>query len=440
MFAIPAKGADSEARLITLDPGHFHAALIQQAMYPRVSPLVHVYAPVGADLVAHLQRVQGFNTRADNPTHWEQEVFTGPDFLERMCQQRAGNVVVISGNNLRKTEYIEKAVAAGLHVLADKPMAITPAGFQQLCQTFQFAEPHHILLYDLMTERYEITIALQRELARMPEVFGAFVPGTPEDPSVVMQSVHHYCKPVTGTPLIRPAWCFDVTQQGEAIPDVGSHLVDLVQWQCFPDQILDWRKDITVLSARHWPTALTFEQFQQITGLDEYPRFLLSAVGPDNGLQVLQNGEVAYTLRGLHVKVTALWNYQAPAGGRDTHYAKFRGTRANLVIRQGVEQNYRPTLYLEQASDIPTAEFETKVCTAVETLNAHWPGVAVKPAGADWEMTVPTKYDVGHEAHFGQVTENFLRYLAAGKIPEWEIAGMLAKYYTTTEAYRLAAL
>ena len=439
MFSISTKGAASEVRLITLDPGHFHAALVQKEMYPQASALVHVYAPAGSDLAAHLQRIEAFNTRAEKPTHWEEKVFTGLDFLERMCQEKAGNVVVISGNNLRQTGYIEKAVAAGLNVLADKPMAITPEGFKQLCQTFQLAEHEHVLLYDIMTERYEITIALQRELARMPEVFGTFVPGTPEDPGVVMQSVHHYYKPVTGTSLIRPAWFFDVHQQGEAIPDVGTHLVDLVQWQCFPDQVLDWRKDIQVLSARHWPTALTLAQFKQVTGLEKYPGFLEQKVGPDHRLQVQQNGEVAYTLRGLQVKVTALWNYQAPAGGRDTHYAKFRGTRATLVIRQGAEQNYRPTLYLEKASGIPTAEFETAVYAAVAKLNLTWPGLAVEPAGTAWEVVVPAKYDVGHEAHFGQVTEQFLRYLAAGKIPEWETAGMLAKYYTTTEAHRLAA-
>jgi hypothetical protein len=32
-------------RLITLDPGHFHAALVQKFMYADVDPLVHVYAP-----------------------------------------------------------------------------------------------------------------------------------------------------------------------------------------------------------------------------------------------------------------------------------------------------------------------------------------------------------------------------------------------------------
>ncbi len=40
-------------RLSTLDPGHFHAALIQKEMYPGVSDVVHVFAPVGADLAAN---------------------------------------------------------------------------------------------------------------------------------------------------------------------------------------------------------------------------------------------------------------------------------------------------------------------------------------------------------------------------------------------------
>ena len=29
-------------RLVTLDPGHFHAGLIQKEMYPGVDPTVHV--------------------------------------------------------------------------------------------------------------------------------------------------------------------------------------------------------------------------------------------------------------------------------------------------------------------------------------------------------------------------------------------------------------
>ena len=32
-------------RLGVLDPGHFHAALVQKKMYADVDPLVRVYAP-----------------------------------------------------------------------------------------------------------------------------------------------------------------------------------------------------------------------------------------------------------------------------------------------------------------------------------------------------------------------------------------------------------
>src|SRR5262245_66111912 len=69
------KGKDmSEIRLMTLDPGHFHAALVQKEALPGVSPQVHVYAPLGFDLLEHLKRIAGYNTRKENPTNWELEV------------------------------------------------------------------------------------------------------------------------------------------------------------------------------------------------------------------------------------------------------------------------------------------------------------------------------------------------------------------------------
>ena len=45
----------SEVQLLTLDPGHFHAALVQKEMYPGVAPRVHVYAPLGPDLLPLLR-------------------------------------------------------------------------------------------------------------------------------------------------------------------------------------------------------------------------------------------------------------------------------------------------------------------------------------------------------------------------------------------------
>src|SRR5947207_2741265 len=103
----------SDIRLMTLDPGHFHAALVQKQSAPGIAPLVHVYAPLGPDLLAHLSRIAGFNARRDDPTAWQLEVHAGPDALERMLRERPGNVVVISGRNRGKVQRIKAAVDAG---------------------------------------------------------------------------------------------------------------------------------------------------------------------------------------------------------------------------------------------------------------------------------------------------------------------------------------
>ena len=53
-------------------------------------------------------------------------------------------------------------------------------------------------------------------------------------------------------------------------------------------------------------------------------------------------------------------------------------------------------------------------------------------------MTIPEKYDVGHEAHFSQVIENYLKYLRAGRLPDWEVPNMLTKYATIMRAYEMS--
>jgi len=50
----------TDVRLMAVDPGHFHAALVQKEMYPGVSERVDVYAPLGPDLTEHLNRVAAF--------------------------------------------------------------------------------------------------------------------------------------------------------------------------------------------------------------------------------------------------------------------------------------------------------------------------------------------------------------------------------------------
>ncbi len=114
-------------RLVIVDPGHFHAALVQKEMYAGLLPEVNVYAPVGLDLADYLTRIARFNTRADNPTAWTFRVHAGPDYLTRLRDEEPGGICILSGRNRNKIGLIEAAVEAGLHVLADKPAIIRRA-------------------------------------------------------------------------------------------------------------------------------------------------------------------------------------------------------------------------------------------------------------------------------------------------------------------------
>ena len=427
----------NEVKLMTLDPGHFHAALVQKVQYEQVSPEVYIFAPDGEDVKDHLKRIAGFNNRAENPTKWESILYTGPDFFEKMISEKPGNVMISSGNNSKRTEYIKATLDAGINVLADKPMCIDKDGFDLLLKAFESAKTNNVLLYDIMTERSEITTILQKELIKIPEVFGTIMEGSLENPSVVKSSVHHFFKYVSGSPLKRPAWFFDSAQQGDGLVDVTSHLVDLVQWELFPGEILDYKKDVKIIESKRWPTNLTFQQFSDVTKLDEFPEFLKSRL-KSNILPVYSNGEINYQLKGVNAKVVVEWKYQAPEGGGDTHYSIIKGSNSDIIIKQGKEQNYRPELYVEASKSSDKAELKKQLIAAIANLQNKYPGIELEEEGDYWHVIIPDKYHIGHEAHFGQVMERYLDYLAAGKLPEWEIPNMITKYYTTTHALEMA--
>jgi predicted dehydrogenase len=405
-------------------------------MYPEVDSTVFVYAPAGPDLNLHLARIEGYNNRPDSPTHWNMVVYTGDDFAERMLDEKKGNVVLLAGNNKSKTDYILRSVQADYHVLADKPMAIDRQGYAKLQEAFKMAAEKNLLLYDIMTERFEITTLLQKKLSRIPGIFGILDKGSPENPSVTKESVHHFYKYVSGKVNTRPAWFFDVKQQGEGIVDVTTHLVDLVQWECFPEEIIDIERDIKLISAIRFPTLLSKQEFSGVTGLNEYPSCLEKDVVQDSMLRIYANGEIVYRLKGVNAKVSVRWDYKAPEGGGDTHYSMMRGSKSSLVIRQGAEQNYKPVLYIIPAND--SAAFEAELSNNFEPLRLKYPGIELEKSGKEWIVRVPEKYHVGHEAHFAQVMENFIQYFGEGKLPVWEVPNMLAKYYITTRALEMA--
>jgi predicted dehydrogenase len=421
----------SRVRLMTLNPGHFHAALVQKEMYLDVDPRVDIYAPLGPDLSQHLNRLAGFNARGANPTDWRAEVHTGPDWLERALKEKPGNVVVLAGFNRDKIHALHAAVEAGLHVLADKPWIIDAADFPKLQSALDLADAKGLVAYDIMTERFEITSLLQRELVNDPDIFGEAIPGTADEPGVFMESKHFIVKLVAGVPNRRPGWYFDVRQQGEGLSDVGTHLVDLVPWILFPGKPMDHRKDLAIVAAKRWPTVLGREDYQRVTGEADFAPFLSDDV-LDGKLDYYCNTLVSYTIRGTHVKLNVLWDYEAPAGSGDTHFAVFRGTKARVEVRQDREQNYRPELYVVAGGG--RNEVLPAVKRRVEALQDRYPGVGMVDLRGEAQVTIPDVYRTGHEAHFGEVARVFLGYLNdRTALPAWEKPNMLAKYRVTTE-------
>lgn len=428
----------NEARLMVVDPGHFHAALVQKEMYPWLAKRVVVYAPLGPDVVDYLSRIALFNTRRENPTAWEVELHAGPDFFDRMLAERPGNVVILTGRNRPKIERIRASVQSGLHVFADKPWIITPGDLPELERVLNQAGEKRLVAYDIMTERYEITSILQRGLVNDDGVFGRLVEGTDAEPGISARSVHHLMKLVAGIPLRRPAWFFDVAETGEGLADVGTHVVDLVQWTAFPDRKLDYRTDVRILNAKHWPTVISRAGFQQVTGEPEFPPFLAARV-KDGSLEYFCNNSVHYTLRSVHVKLDVLWKWEAAEGSGDVYEAAFRGGKARVEIRQGTTQQYIPELYVVPNSAALKAEVFAALNKKVEALAARYPGLAVHLDGDEARIVIPERYRVGHEAHFAQVTNKFFEYLKApGAMPGWEKSNMLVKYFITTKGVELS--
>ena len=238
-----------------------------------------------------------------------------------------------------------------------------------------------------------------------------------------MESVHHILKLVAGVPNLRPPWFFDIHEQGEALSDVGTHLVDLVQWTLFPDCAIDYRTDIRMIGASRWPTPIAAAQFRQVTG------------EPGDGLDYFCNTRVSYALRGIHMQLDVLWRWEAPPGTGDTHLAVYRGSKSSIEVRQGKEEDYRPELYVVPRDSTVGPALGRKAGALAEP----YPGLGMEDQGTRIRVTIPDRYRIGHEAHFAQVTNRFFDYLRRPETyPAWENPNMLAKYYVTTKGVEMS--
>jgi predicted dehydrogenase len=423
-------------RLMTLAPGHFHAALVQKRMIPGVAARSFVYGPLDPDTVAHLDRLAAFNARPDDPTAWEVDLRAGANWLDRFTQEQPGNTVVLSGRNRPKIDLMTLAVSHGLNVLADKPWVVEFADFPKLEAVFHDADLREVLVWDVMTERHEVTSQLQRFLVREPDVFGAWQAGTPQHPALSLESVHHLKKTVAGRPLIRPWWWFEAAVSGEAMADVGTHLADLALWLVSPDHAVDYQTEVHILDADGWPLVLSGEQFTAVTGLPAYPAELTRRVAAGQ-LYYAGNNAVTFALRGVHVRLSTRWDYEAPPGGGDTHLAVARGTKGTVEVRQ--PPGGPPDVYVTATDPDDHPELVRRLHRKWDELQRRFPGLGIADLGAEVRFVIPESLRTGHESHFAAVLEEFVRYFNTPRaVPPWERPNTLAKYYITTKAVEVA--
>ncbi|MGV8093267.1 MAG: putative oxidoreductase C-terminal domain-containing protein [Mangrovibacterium sp.] len=422
-------GADGEVKIIQLDPAHSHAAAAQAEHLSRIDTNVYVYTPEKEGIKPYFNQIRSFNSRKDNPTKWNEVVYSGPDYLEKMVQEKKGNVVVLAGNNRIKIDYIEHSINAGLNVFSDKPMVINKAGFERLKTAYRIAAEKGVLLFDMMTERYNLMNRVQKSLMQDTVLFGRLQHGTPEYPAVFESSVHHFYRGGKGS---RPAWFFDVRQQGEGIVDVTTHLIDLTFWKSFPDQIIDYTRDIKVLSAKHRPVSITQTDFSKAASLPAIPESL-AAYTKDTILTVFANGSINYQVKGVYAAVQVEWNIKPPKGGSDLRNAYAEGTKARLVISQEYGQQ-RPKLYIQNTKKVSDIDFQQNLEKTIARLQSVYPGISLSKGPESTEIVLPQNLKTQRDPTF----RVFLNYLVKRDMPEWEVPNTLAKYFITTSALELA--
>ena len=427
---VRAAGDGGKHTVLVLNPGHFHAALTLRASHPRLNDDVYVYAEDGPDVEGFLGIVRTFNERAHDPTRWNLRVYRGPDYLQRLIAERAGDIVIVSGKNHSKMREIHRLHAEGFNVLGDKPWLIDAADLGLLRDATRGAP----LAMDIMTERHQVANRLQKALTGQPEIFGQFRTGGAE-PAIAMRSVHHLYKIVNDRPLVRPAWFFDTAVQGEGITDVTTHLTDLAQWMTGDGAPFDYQRDIVLLNARQWPTQVPREMFSRITGESEFPASVRDHVD-DGVLDYLCNAAFSCRMRGVSVDIESLWALAVPENGGDMHQSVVRGTAAELTIEQGPQTGFVATLSVRPVDN--SARYRQAFDANVAELQGEFPGLGYEAAAGGFRMTIPSALQTGHETHFAEVLEEFLGYVDAGRWPARLRPDLVAKYTLLARARELS--
>ena len=409
--------------MIVVAPGHFHASLLQKNGMENVSDTVRVYAQSGSELEAYKSTIEAYNTREENPTSWVLDIYEGDDFLEHIPESDGSSFAVFAGNNRLKSDYILNCVSKGYHVISDKPMAIDAEGFSKLKQAYDIADSEGLVIYDLMTERHDVQNEITRAIMSDKEIFGE-VSG-----KIEIEDIHHFFKQVSGKPLTRPMWYFDVRQQGEGIADVTTHFIDLIFWECFPGESI-YESDVEVTAATRFPTLITLDEYKAVTGAEDFPEYLQQDV-EDGVLNVYSNGTIDFVVKGVPVRILMRWDYAPEPGSGDRFHEVIPGSVSSIEIVQDASTGFARKLFIRT-----TPELAAK---AEAMLKQTWPEVSIDLSGdGRYVVEIPQAYRHPHEEHFNMVGADFIDCIRKGAAPEWEKENTLTKYHITTSAVEQA--
>src|SRR5262249_30157956 len=156
----------------------------------------------------------------------------------------------------------------------------------------------------------------------------------------------------------------------------------------------DYRKDIRVLAAQRWPTRISPEDFRRVTG-EALPAAWAGRV-KDGAFEYDCNTLVSYTVRGVHAKLNVIWDWEAPAGAGDRHYAVYPGRRSGLEVRQSKADNYRPELHVVPNRREDAAQVLAALRKKVAALQAmpFGRGLGVEERGGEIRVTIPDDHRV----------------------------------------------
>lgn len=416
-------GQPEEIRLVVIDPGHFHGSLMMENKVEGISDTISVYAPSGSELEAFVSNIGFYNSREKDPTSWVLDIYEGDDYLSALPEAEGTGIVVLAGNNRLKSDYILESVVKGYHVLSDKPMAINAENYGKLRKAYEIAEEEGLVVFDMMTERYDLQNALARELVSDKDIMGGF------KDTLYIDDVHHFLRMPGGRPMIRPKWYFDVRQQGEGIADVSTHFIDLLLWEAYPDKSIT-SDMVQVTEAVSWPTLISLDQYRLVTGAEDFPEYLSEDV-KDGVLHVYSNGSITFEVDSQPFRVDIRWDYLAEPGGGDKFHEVVPGTKATLEIRQDKSTGFARKMYLKTSAG--------QMRKAESKLKASYPEINfIEEEPGTYYIEIPDKYRYAGEGHFVKMTKYFLDCVEKGRVPDWERENTITKYDITTTAVEMA--